>query len=295
LSIHTVFVGTNGIAGFGSALVACLWSYDGYCDMNFLMEELSNPVVELPRIVLFSLAIVTAAYVLANISYFAVLDAGSIVLSKSVAVDLGYKVGGTTVAALFAFGVVVSTLGSNNGSIMTGGRAFYAVARGGHAPAFLAKLNRAGAPYTALLAQGAWTLVLLLLPGSSFSTLLDYFGPASWFFYAVTSSALIVLRYKEPLTARPYKTPFYPLPPLLVIVIAGVVIVSSLVREPLYCGLAFGFIALSVPVHYAMERYAGFGVDNNSNGGGADEGGGGGGGAGGASALATQEEEDGVL
>lgn len=291
LSLHTAFVGTKDITHFGSALVACLWSYDGYCDLNFLMEELKDPVVQLPRVVLISLAIVTTAYALANVSYFAVLDADAIILSKSVAVDMGYKVGGTAVAALFALGVVVSTAGSNNGSIMTGGRAFYAVARGGHAPSWLARLNVMGAPYTALLAQGAWTLVLLILPGSSFSSLLDYFGPASWFFYAVTSSALIVLRYKEPHTVRPYKTPFYPLPPLMVILIAAMVIVSSLLREPLYCSLAFGFVALSIPMHYAMENYSvGFGEENEThvlNRAGASAGGGGG-----AAALATQETQE---
>lgn len=79
---------------------------------------------------------------------------------------------------LLAVGVALSTMGSVNGSIMSGGRAFFAVARDGKAPACLASVNRAGAPWAALLAQGTWGVVLLLLPNSSFSTLLDYFGPA---------------------------------------------------------------------------------------------------------------------
>lgn len=119
----------------------------------------------------------------------------------------------------------------------------------------MAKLNSAGAPWTALLAQGAWSLVLLMLPGSSFASLLNYFGPASWCFYALSSSALITLRIREPQALRPYRVPFYPLPPLLVITIAIMVVSSSLYTDPLYCSLAFGFVALSVPVHYIIEKY----------------------------------------
>ena len=188
LSYATAFHGTKGVFGFGSAMVSCLWSYDGYCDLNFLMEELQEPDKYLPQVVMSSLAIVTIAYVCANVAYFAVLSSDAIIASKSVAVDMGEKVGGMAIASFFALGVVVSTAGSNNGSIMTGGRAFYAVGRGGHAPKFLSYLNRNNAPYMALLAQGTWTLFLLLIPGSNFSSLLDYFGPASWFFYALSSS-----------------------------------------------------------------------------------------------------------
>ena len=51
-----------------------------------------------------------------------------------------------------------------------------------------------------------------------------------------------------------YQVPFYPLPPLLVIAIATMVVISALRREPLYCGLALGFVALSVPVHWVLVR-----------------------------------------
>ena len=119
----------------------------------------------------------------------------------------------------------------------------------------MSSINSRGAPWAALLAQGSWSLVLLMLPGSSFASLLDYFGPASWCFYALSSSALIILRIREPDAHRPYKVPFYPLPPLIVIGIAIMVVSSSLLREPLYCSLALGFVALSVPVYSIVNKY----------------------------------------
>ncbi|KAJ1399602.1 amino acid/polyamine transporter I [Ochromonadaceae sp. CCMP2298] len=262
LSPATSFEGSKSPLGFGSAMVACLWSFDGFADGNFLMEELVNPIRDLPRIIVVGLSIVTSCYLLINIGYLSVLDKQDIIDSKAIAVQFGDAVsdalfdrGKQVLALVLAFGVSMSTAGSENGSIMTGGRAFFAVAREGKAPAAMARLNLAGAPWVALLAQGAWAIVLLCLPGSNFASLLDYFGPTSWMFYAFSASALIKLRHAEPHIMRPFKVPFYPLPPLMVMLVASVILVSSLYTNPLYVSLALGFVSLSIPVHLLMEHF----------------------------------------
>ena len=53
-------------------------------------------------------------------------------------------------------------------------------------------------PYVALLAQGIWASLLISIPGSGLSQLFNYFGFASWLFYALTAISAIVLRYKQP-------------------------------------------------------------------------------------------------
>lgn len=78
------FQGSNGMVSFFSAMIACLWSFDGWADLNFLMEEIVNPEKQLPRIVLSSLCTVTLAYLLANVAYFSVLDTSTIISSKSI-------------------------------------------------------------------------------------------------------------------------------------------------------------------------------------------------------------------
>jgi amino acid transporter len=133
---------------------------------------------------------------------------------------------------------------------MTGGRALYAVARAGRAPSCLANLNRNGTPWVALFAQMVWTVVLLCIPGSSFSTLLDYFGPASWFFYALTGFSVILLRFKEPSLKRPFVTPLYPLPPIILCILSCCLIFTSIVWSPFFTLLAFSFIASTIPVYY---------------------------------------------
>jgi amino acid transporter len=255
LSAEHSFKGSNNFFSFCTALVACLWSFDGWADLNFMMEELADPN-SLPKIIATALTVVTIAYITCNVAYMMLLSQDEMTSSKAIGTDFGTVMGGGDSRSFWPIfiscGVALSTIGSVHGSIMTGGRAFFAVARGGKAPVLLTKLNRIGSPYGALLAQGAWGMVLLMLPGSSFSTLLDYFGPASWFFYSLGSISVIVLRNKEPELERPFMIPFYPLPPILVVVIAISIITSSMIASPFYVVLAFGFIFLSVPFHMAV-------------------------------------------
>ena len=80
-------------------------------------------------------------------------------------------------------------------------------------------------------------------------------GPAGWLYYALTGSSVVYLRYSQPHLRRPFRVPCYPLPPLLLVLLATVLLISSLLRSPLYCLLAMFFIAVSVPVWMVAERF----------------------------------------
>jgi len=246
---------------FGSALVAALWSFDGWCDVVFLSEELREPKA-LPHIVLSAVAIVTTLYLGVNTAYLLLLTTDEVQSSRAIGMVLGDRLNSVlglpaacSPAIFIACVVVVSTASSANGSIMSGGRAFFAVARGGKFPALMARVNSAGAPYVSLLVQGLWAALLILLPGSGFSSLLDYFGPCSWAFYAFSASAVVVLRQRGHAAEAAYRVPYYPLPPLIVVTVAAGIVVSSLMRSPIFTLLAFGIVALSVPFHMCfLER-----------------------------------------
>ena len=254
---------SNGsIFGFFTAMVAALWAFDGWADLNFLAEELYDPSRNIPRVMTIGIGIVTMVYLLANLAYLIVLLSDDIENANAIAIDFGYNAGGNKtngaiLATFLAAGVAIATAGSANGSIMTGGRAFFAVARDGFAPVKFSELNTSGAPWAALVAQCTWTCVLLLLPGSSFSALLDYFGPVSWVFYAWTSSSVIQLRRTEPNTSRPFNVPYYPIPPIITGVIATMIMISSLMNgDAFYTILAIIFCMIAVPVKICFgSRY----------------------------------------
>jgi APA family basic amino acid/polyamine antiporter len=255
------------LIGIGSAMIPCLWAYDGWSNISYLAEEMIDFETRLPKAIVGGVSCVMVCYLLANVSYLAVLSVDKFEDSDAIAVDFGSKIGGhdVTLAGIFAAGVALSTAGAAHGSIMTGGRAFYSVARNKMAPAQMAKLNSRGAPYVALLAQSAWTLILLALPGSSFSSLLDYSGSASWIFYALVGSIVIRLRITQPDIERPFKVPLYPLPPLLLCALSLFLITSSLLQSPLYTCLGLGLVAVSYPVWLIKCRFWGDGDDDDSS------------------------------
>ena len=253
------FSGTSSV-GMITALIPCLWAYDGWANLNYLAEEMIRFEERLPGAIMTAVLTVMTCYITVNVAYLAVLTESEVVNSNAIAVDFAQSVSSRNVlAAVFSMGVALSAAGSAYGSMMTGARAFYAVARQGMAPSALAKVNRHGSPYVSLLAQSFWTLCLLLLPGSSFSSLLDYTGPASWLFYALTGSTVIMLRVKEPNAHRPFKCPFYPFPPLILCGISIMLVVTSVWRSPLFCSLALGLVALAIPVwrirRWYVEKY----------------------------------------
>lgn len=189
------------------------------------------------------------------------LTVNEIITSPAIAYEMGIVISTQLhstyiiLPTILAVGVALSAAGSCHGSVMAGGKSFYAVARNGQLPIILTELTTNGAPYMALLAQGLWAILLLMLPSSSFASLLGYFGPASWFFYALTSTTVVYFRLKQPYRNRPYMLYLYPLPIVLVIMIAMIIIVSSFMTELLYTSLAFGFILMSLPVYLVLRKF----------------------------------------
>jgi amino acid transporter len=260
LGTKNAFDGTNG-QGFGTALIACLWSFEGWSDLMFLSEEIIDFEKNIGRICVYSLLVVTTCFVVIDFCYLIVLPEKDITSSDAVAIDFGLEVSGRLFGGFFALVVALSAAGAANGLILTGSRAFLAVAKARQAPMLMARLNYAGVPAITLCVQAVWTIVLVLIPGSSFTNLLDYIGPASWIFYALACSAVIRLRMTEPSTPRPYRVPFYPLPPIIIIAVAVYLLTNTLLRAPLFCILALCFVALSVPVWWVLDSFKVFGVD----------------------------------
>ncbi len=253
-SFDDPFAGSTFSAGtFGIAMIACLWAYDGWNNLNYVTEELKDPERNLPRAILFGLVGIMAVYILTNVAYLAVLTPEQIVGSKAVAKDLAIAILGPIGGILIPLGVAASTFGATNGSLLSGSRAFYAAARDGQLPRPLAQLDpRTGVPVIALAAQGVWAAVLVI-PGD-FETLVDYFGFAAWVFYFMAAVALMILRKQAPELPRPYKVWPYPLVPLVFMAVAGFLVINALINSFIPSAAALGFILLGWPVYALVVK-----------------------------------------
>lgn len=122
-----------------------------------------------------------------------------------------------------AVAIMISTFGCINSLVLSGARAYYAMARDKLFSPAASRLNRAGVPGASLVMQAVWAGLLLMVNtyspglgyGNIYSDLLDYIISAALLFYILTIAGLMVLRRKRTDVERPYRTFGYPaVPPL---------------------------------------------------------------------------------
>lgn len=244
----------GGFSGFMVALVAALWAYDGWNDLNMVGEEVREPGKSIPIALIAGVAIVGFLYVLMNVAIQYVLPAGEIARSKSPAAAMMLVALGAGGAAVITAGIALSMLVTLNGTIMSGARIPFAAARDGYFFDTLAVVHpRFRTPSAALLVQLALSVLLLLAP-ARFQEFLSLAIFAEWLFYMISTSTVFVFRRKEPDAPRPYRTWGYPVVPALFIVAAAILLVYTFAENvqnaPGLTWLSVALLAAGVPVFY---------------------------------------------
>jgi APA family basic amino acid/polyamine antiporter len=205
----------GGIAGFMAALVAALWAYDGWNDLNMVAGEVKQPERNIPIALIAGVATVGVLYVLVNAGVQYVLPASAIAASPRPASDAVALVMGRTGASMVSLGMALSMLVTLNGTIMSGARVPFAVARDGYFFRALAEVHpRFHTPSVAIVVQAVLSILLLLL-GGNFRQLFSLAIFAEWLFYMIAGSTVFVFRLREPQAKRPYRMWGYPWVPIL--------------------------------------------------------------------------------
>ena len=243
-----------GIAGpFGLALVAVLWSYDGWIEITYVAGEVKNPQKYIPRSLILSTLIVILIYILINLTYITVLPIGTISRSTLVAADAATVIFGQGGAQIAAFCVIVALLGTNNGFVLTGARIYYAMAADKIFFRSLAKIHPTyRTPVASLVAQGMWASLLVLT--GTFSQLFTYVIFASWIFYAMAAGAVMVLRRRSPRTERPYKVWGYPATPVIFILFSMYLVIDTVIEDPRDALIGLAIILAGIPGYMYWRR-----------------------------------------
>jgi APA family basic amino acid/polyamine antiporter len=255
----TEFAGAKGgIAGFFAALVAALWAYDGWNDLNMVAGEIKNPQRNVPLSLIWGVATVGALYILVNAAVQYVLPAATVAVSERPASDAVALVLGRAGASLVSAGMAVSMLVTLNGTIMSGARVPFAMARDGYFFKAIAEVHpRFHTPSVAIVAQAVLAIVLLLF-GGSFRQFFSLAIFAEWLFYMIASSTVFVFRVREPQAERPYRVWGYPLVPA-VFIAASTLLLYYTFTDNLRNSIA-GTVAIlaGIPVFYyfAHQRVA---------------------------------------
>ncbi|MHB8634216.1 MAG: APC family permease [Thermoplasmatota archaeon] len=245
------------VPGFVAALAFGLFAFDGWVVVTYMAAQVRDPARTLPRALIAGPALVALLYLALTAAFFWALSTPDAVAVGSkqglIAVEAARAAGGGTAALFVAVVGVVSLFGTANVFVLAVPRIFQAMAQEGALPARLAAVSKAHVPAKPMVALALWSSILAMTGLYGSITYMVVFG--QWFFYLLTAVAFLRLRKSHP-TGRTFRTPLYPVVPLLFLVASAFIVVLMLARDVLrpYAILAAIVIALGVPLHFMRPR-----------------------------------------
>ncbi len=254
-NFRTIFGGAEGgFAGFMVALIAALWAYDGWNDLNMVAEEVKRPERNLPIALVLGVLIVGVLYMGVNAAIQYVLPAAQVAAAPRPAVAAMALVSGHFGAFLVTGGMALSILVTLNGTIMSGARVPFAAAREGLFVAQLGRINlRFQSPAISLVVQAALSTLLLLMIGR-FQQLFELAIFAEWLFYMITTTTIFVFRWREPERERPFRMWGYPVLPALFIAASTVLLVYSYKSNLRSSVIGTLIILLGLPIYLFFRK-----------------------------------------
>lgn len=263
--------GLTAMTSFGLFVGVCvaqtgsLFSSDAWNNITFTAGEVKEPHRNIPLSLAFGTGIVTLLYILCNVSYLVVLPLAEIQHAPAdrVATAMLQAVFPGLGVVIMAVAIMISTFGCMNGLVLSGARAYYAMAKDKLFFDQARKLNHAAVPGWALVIQGIWA-AFLVLPrtydpatkayGNLYSNLLDYVVSAALIFYILTIGGILRLRKTQPNADRPYKAFGYPVVPLLYMAGASTILGVLFVYRTSTTFPGLVIVLLGVPVYLALSR-----------------------------------------
>jgi APA family basic amino acid/polyamine antiporter len=267
--------GLTAVTAFGLFVGICvtqtqsLFSADAWNNITFIAGEVRNPRRNVPLSLAFGTFLVIGLYLLANVAYLTALPWAGIQHAPSdrVASETANAIFPGAGATIMAVVIMISTFGCNNGLILAGARAYYAMARDGLFFRRVGTLNKQHVPSWGLIIQGIWAGVLVLPRtvktdaagnvtgyGNLYGNLLDYVISAALIFYILTIIGLFVLRRKRPDVERPYKAFGYPIVPALYIIGASVILVVLFMYQTATTWPGLIIVLSGVPIYFLWRN-----------------------------------------
>jgi len=241
------------LAAFGVAMIAALWTYDGWYGLTCSAGEMRDPGRSLPRGLILGTAAVMLMYLLLNLVYARALPISAMAETPRIAETAASVLFGPGAARLVSLVVLVSAFGCLSSTILYSSRIYLPMAEDGLFFRSLARIHPVyRTPVPSLWAQTAWSIVLTV--SGTYSQLYTYVIFASVLFHAMTAAAVFIFRRRLPDAPRPYRTWGYPVVPALFILACLLLIGNTLKESPVESLVGLGIVALGVPAYEMFRR-----------------------------------------
>ncbi|XP_068611319.1 cystine/glutamate transporter-like [Brachionichthys hirsutus] len=227
-----------------------LYAFSGWSSLNRITEEVKNPNRTFPLAIISSMVAVTVCYVLVNTAYYTMMTPAELLQSEAVAVTFANR-SLHGMASVIPVLVALSCLGTLTVSIFGSPRMMFVGARDGHFPSIFSMIHiRRKTPLPAVLLM--YPLALLFLASGEIYQLINFSSFARWFFFALTTTGMLIHRYRFPLHPRPFKAP-------VVIVVTFTLVCFfivglSLYSDPWNTGWSCALSLTGVPFYYLTVK-----------------------------------------
>jgi len=243
----------HGVAVWGALAVAfqaVIWTYYGYADAAKIAEEVVEPQRTLPRVLLGGITVVTALYLLLNVAFLHVLPLDRLAASNLAAGDVADAIFGSAGAMILAAIALLVVLASLNGNVFVTPRVLFGLARDGLGPAALARVNRGGTPWAAMLAVGAVAVVL-----AATGTFEKLIGLAIALVLLIDGFAVLTLyRLRARVPDAPFHAPLGAFLPAAFVAVYAALLVGMLIAAPVTVAAAAGTVGIAYGVSVVWGR-----------------------------------------
>ena len=247
-----------GLGGFLTALLAVMFTYDGWGDGLRLAGEVKDPARNIARGMTLAVSLIALIYVAVNAAYLYLLPVDELARSPLVAADAAERIPllGDAAGSIAAVLVVISTFGCVAGSALVYPRTQYAMADRGLFFQVVGRISpRFQTPSVATWIVGLLATAFIFV--GDFQRLANQFVLGLWPFYTLAVAGVFVLRRRRPALERPYRVWGYPVVPAFFIVMGLLLMANALVEAPVATGFTFGLLMAGVPVYWVWKAVAG--------------------------------------
>src|SRR5262245_31183319 len=248
------------------SMVYIYYAYTGWNGASYLAGEIRDAQKILPRAILLGTAVVTLLYLAVNVVYALALSASEVQalvgapenkqgldVVAPIAEIAARRLFGTTWSNPLSIAIGLMMLSTLSAYLLLGPRVLYAMASAGQFPSIAARLSsHGGTPAMATLFQVIAALVLLWT--GSFESIVIYASVGLSIFSMLAMSSIFILRWKRPDLPRPFRTPGYPLTPVVYLVLTALLTCAAFSERPVVSAAALASILAGIPVYYLWVR-----------------------------------------
>lgn len=237
-------------AGFAVSLVFVVYAYTGWNAAAYIAGNLTNASVNLPKALLLGTITVIVAYLALNGMFLFTTPMGALANQNDIGNVVAVRLFGTAIGKVFSALFSIALLSTLSAMTIAGSRVTEAMGEDYRQLGFLARQNRYGMPYWAVIVQAGWSIFLISV--GTFVEIIQYIAVSLSIFSMLTVAGIFRLRKTHP--DRPFHVPAYPLPPLIFIAVTCWMIWYMFWEDPWIIGYSIATMVPGALLHRVLAK-----------------------------------------